>query len=147
MGRADNKGRSSKERYVGLPNEMVRTAAFRSLSGSALKYFVELRSRYHGSNNGALHLSNGEAAALLGMSKPTAMRAQRELIAKGFLREIRHGSFYDKRASEFALTDRREDVGAKRLPTREYQSWSENSEHGSRLKPGGFRDETSTVSA
>lgn len=93
-------------RWVGIPWAMARSEAFRSLSGTALKWFVELRSRYSGRNNGELSVSCEEAANILGMGKATALRAQRELARKGFIVLTRRGTFRQKLASEWALTDR-----------------------------------------
>lgn len=121
-GKVDTRtGRSKGEgRYVGLAYSMVTSDAFRSLSGTALKYYVEIRNRWDQQNNGQLHLSCGAAADLLGMSKATAMRAQRELIEKGFLVETRHGNWYAKEATTFALTDK---PWPGNVPSHEYRNW------------------------
>jgi hypothetical protein len=56
--RANAKGRSKTGgKFVQLRTALVTSEAFRSLSGSALKYYVELRHRYNGSNNGLIYLS------------------------------------------------------------------------------------------
>ncbi len=128
--RSNAKGRTRSEgRYVLLEYDMVTTPAFRSLSGTALKYYIELRSRWNGlkggaSNNGKLHLSVDSAAPLLGMSKSTAHRAQKELVEKGFLKSIRDANFYQSRAAEFALTDRGwQDEYGTSLPGKDYRLW------------------------
>ena len=80
--------------------------AWRSLSGAGVKVFVELRSRYHGGNNGDLSLSLDEAARLLHIGKATAARAFRELEDKGFIRMTKRGHWYGRRATTYAVTDR-----------------------------------------
>jgi DNA-binding transcriptional MocR family regulator len=80
------------EQYFGLSYAMAKSPAFRSLSGSALKVFIEVRTRSHGGNNGDLSLSMDEAARLLGIGKATAQRAFAELEAKGFLMMMRRGN-------------------------------------------------------
>jgi hypothetical protein len=52
----------SEEQYFGLFYAMARSDAFRSLSGPALKVFIEIRTRFNGGNNGELSLSLDEAA-------------------------------------------------------------------------------------
>lgn len=110
--RHNNKGRSKGGgQYVPLPYAMLRHDTWRSLSGPAVKVFLELRSRYtvrgDGSdNNGALTLSLDEAARVLKIGKATAQRALRELEKAGFVRMVERGKWYGHRASEYAVTDR-----------------------------------------
>lgn len=92
--------------YVALPYDMVHSAAWRNMSGPAIKVWLEIRCRYHGGNNGKLSLSLDEAARLLGIGKATVARAFTELEAKGFLTLTRKGQWYGRRASEYATTDR-----------------------------------------
>ena len=102
----DQRGESKREsQYFKLFYIMAHSAAFRSLSGGALKVLVELRCRYNGGNNGKVFLSYQEAADMLGMSKSTASRAFAELKDKGFVRVARPGHFYGRRAAEWILTD------------------------------------------
>jgi DNA-binding MarR family transcriptional regulator len=96
--KADAKGRSSGDQFLAIPYVMARSAAFRSLSGSALKVWVEVRSRYDGTNNGRLTLSMDEAKRLLGMGKSTVARAIEELIAKGFIKVRKPGQWYGRLA-------------------------------------------------
>ncbi|MEO0544415.1 MAG: helix-turn-helix domain-containing protein [Pseudomonadota bacterium] len=111
MPRHNAKGRSKVDgQYIPLPYSMVRHAAWRSLSGGAVKVWLEIRSRYtvRGDgcdNNGELTLSLNEAARLLGMSKTTVQRAIAELKAKGFLEEITEGHWYGRKATEWRVTD------------------------------------------
>lgn len=114
-GRNDGEGQ-----YVPLPYTMIRSSAFRSLSGGALKVFLEIRTRYNGSNNGKLSLSSQQAADLLGMSKSTVSRAFQELQEKGFLKLRVKGQWYGRKASEFITTDRSVDGNP---PTRDWQRW------------------------
>ena len=81
-----------EEQYFGLSYAMARSPAFRSLSGPALKVFIEVRTRFHGGNNGDLSLSMDEAARLLGIGKGTAQRAFAELEDKGFLADDAAGA-------------------------------------------------------
>lgn len=117
----DQRGDSKREgQYFGLSYSMAHSAAFRSLSGGALKILIELRCRYNGKNNGEVFLSYQEAADLLGMGKSTAARAFRELIEKGFVRLAKPGYFYGRRATEWILTDC---TYRGHAATRDWQSW------------------------
>lgn len=114
-------GRSEGEgQFLPLPYSMVRSAAFRSLSGPALKVWIEVRARFNGANNGRLSLSWDEAAEKLGLSKTTVGRAFRELITKGFLRLRRAGHWYGRRAAEYIATDVKYDGHP---ATRDWERW------------------------
>ena len=82
----DHTGRSKHDpQFLPISYPMAHSAAWRGLKGSAIKVYIELRSRYHGHNNGKMSLSMDEGARLLGMSKSTVKNALGELIEKGFI--------------------------------------------------------------
>ncbi|WP_375210474.1 helix-turn-helix domain-containing protein [Hyphomonas jannaschiana] len=118
------KGRNKGEgQYMPLPYNLTKSGAFRSLSGNALKVFIELRSRFNGVNNGRLSLSYQDAADLLGMSKSSVKRAFDELIEKGFLKKRREGQWYGRLAAEYIVTMEAYDG----LPaTRDWKQWTES---------------------
>ena len=133
----DRKGRSRrKEQYIGLPHKKVKSAAWRALSGNAIKVYLELHSRYWGGNNGKLSLSLEEGARVLGLGKATVKRALEELEDKGFVAMTRRGHFYGRRASEYRLTGQPID---RNTATRDWENWTpdgaENSERGSDTDP------------
>lgn len=100
------KGRNGTEQWVPISYVMVRSPAWRSLSGPAVKVWVEIRSRFNGWNNGDLSVSLDEASRLLGMGKATAKRAFAELEEKGFLKMTKLGQWYGRMATTWAITDR-----------------------------------------
>lgn len=106
--------------YLPISYRMAQTKAFRSLTGTTLKVWIELRIRYNGHNNGLVSLSLREAAALLGMSQTTAQRALIELEEKGFIKRRTRGSWYGRKAAEFILADKSYDGHE---PTRDWQRW------------------------
>jgi len=120
-GGVNRTGRSRRgEQFVPIPYTMAESAAWRSLSGAAVKIYVELRSRYNGGNNGNLFLSLCEAARLLHMSKATAQRAFAELEEKGFIHMNRRGQWYGRRATTWAVSDR---PNGTHPPTNAWRAW------------------------
>ena len=114
-------GRSKGEgQYFKMSYRMAQSEAVRSLSGGALKVFIELRCRFNGYNNGKLTLSMDEAARLLHMSKATACRALEQLMDRGLVKRTKVGEWCGRRASEYAVTDRSVD-GVQ--PTNEWNQW------------------------
>ena len=119
--RPNSKGRNDAEpQYVPIPYLMAHSPAWRSLGGSAIKVWIELRSRFNGHNNGKLSLGLDEAARLLSMSKATAHRALLELEEKGFLMMTKRGVWHGRMATEWAVTDRSQNG---QLPTRAWRQW------------------------
>jgi biotin operon repressor len=134
----DQTGRSKGEgQYVPLPYTMLHSAAWRSLSGGAVKVFLELRTRFHGANNGRLILSLEEASKLLGIGKATVQRALDELQEKGFVIRTRRGQWYGRLASTWAVVDKPiEGMGA----VQGWKTWRappkpQKTKRGSRMDP------------
>lgn len=113
-------GRNDTEQYIAISYTKAHSAVWRSLGGPAVKVWVELRSRYNGTNNGDLSLSLDEAARLLHMSKSTAMRAFADLEDKGFLKMMQRGFWYGRKATTWAVTDR---PLHGHLATHDYKHW------------------------
>lgn len=101
MGKSNRK---DEGQYLPLPYTQLRSEAWRSLSGSAAKLWLELHTRFNGSNNGSLTLSYAEAGEILGMGKATVQRAYNELMEHGFLMLEKEGNWYHRRAHEWRLT-------------------------------------------
>jgi hypothetical protein len=104
--RHNQTGRSAQrhEQYAPLSYPMLKSPAWRSLGGSAIKVLLELHTRFHGMNNGELFLGLDEAARTLGIGKATAKAAFDQLVEKGFLRLTKRGIFVRRHASTYALT-------------------------------------------
>ena len=117
----DAKGCSKRRgKFVALSYDLVKSPAWRSLSGSAVRYYLELRTRYNGFNNGDLSLSLGEAKELLGMGRHTTIRAQQELQERGFIHLSARGGYYQHLATTWRLTDCRM---PKRQATNDWKIW------------------------
>ena len=123
VGRKGNQKRSEGQ-YVPLPYSQLKSPAWRALSGSAVKLWLELHGRYNGSNNGRLTLSYAEAAEALGMGKASVQRAYRELEEHGFLALEKKGDWYSRRAHEWRLTTKPMDrMKGREVATMEWRQW------------------------
>jgi hypothetical protein len=105
-----------------LPNYMTDSAAWKSLSPVAVKAFIELVRMYKGHNNGRIAMGVRTLAELTGCSKSTADRALTELELKGFIGVQRLGTYGCKVATEYFLTQERNDV-SNDVPTKAFMRW------------------------
>ena len=106
--------------YVPLPYSMLKSPAWRSLSGNATKVWLEIRRRFNGGNNGRLSLSLNEGSHLLGIDKATVFRALTELEEKGFLEMTERGQWYGHKATLWRTIDKPCDGNR---ATREWEKW------------------------
>jgi hypothetical protein len=129
--------RTSEGQYLPLSYAQLKSDAWRSLSGSAVRLWLELHTRYNGGNNGALMLSYAEAGETLGMGKATVQRAYAELVAKGFLVLEREGNWYHRRAHEWRLTTKAmQKAKGKVLATQDWRNYRPSkTERGSGSEP------------
>lgn len=139
------KGRSEREgQYATLSYSFLNSEAWRTLRGSSVKVFLELRTRFHGGNNGRLFVSLEEAAGLLGLGKATVMRAFEELEQKGLVVCTKRGHWYGRQASEWSVTDQRVDGLPPTNAWKQWQpgaprpsvlKWTKKSKRGAGMKP------------
>jgi len=120
------KGKRSQDgQYVPMPYAVLKSKAWRSLSGAAVKVWFELHVRYNGGNHGRIHLSMNEAAKNLSIGKTTAQRGFIELQEKGFIALEAEGNFFNRRAHDWRLTTKpMQTAKGKELPSNEWQLWS-----------------------
>ena len=138
-----SKGKRPHEgQYVNLPYAQLKSKAWRSLSGAAVKVWLELHARFNGGNNGALSLSMAEAAEVLGRwaRRPFSARSGsfRELQEKGFIALEEEGSWYHRRAHEWRLTTKPvQSSKGKSPPTMDWRNWQpiKKTERGSSSEP------------
>lgn len=123
--RQDRRGRSKTTGpFVQLHHWMLQTPAWRALKASSRAVYLEVATRYNGTNNGTLALSARDAADRCNINKDTASQAFRELVAHGFIECVTPGGFSRKvrHATEWRLTQYRCDVtGA--LPAKTFVRW------------------------
>ena len=128
------RSKKSEGQWVPLPYGQIKSPAWRSLSGSAVKLWLELHSRYNGGNNGRLTLSYAEAAENLGMGKASVQRAYRELVEHGFLALEKKGNWYHRRAHEWRLTTKpMQHARGRESATNEWRQWRpDNTKRGTK---------------
>lgn len=122
--RPDASGRDEGGRYMTLDYAMVQSRAWRTLGGAAVRIWIELRSRYDGSNNGSLRLSCREAARLLDTSRNTVWRGFCDLRERGFIKLRRQGWWRTRTTHEWEITALPTgDKGNRTLATRDWNCW------------------------
>lgn len=123
--------RPAEGQYIPLPYAQLKSQAWRSLSGAAVKVWFELHTRYNGSNNGNVRLSMNEAVKALGISKGTAQRAFVELEEKGFIDLQNAGNWYHRKAHEWRLTTKRmQTPKGVQVATNDWQQWRSKTKDG-----------------
>jgi len=81
--------------HVGLERKILKNESFRSLSGSARTFYLYLKGRYNGSNNGEIRLPYSAMKGVGGCSNPrTISRAIKELESKGWIKVKTRGGLY-----------------------------------------------------
>lgn len=133
--------RRSEGQYLPLPYAQLKSQAWRTLSGSAVRLFLELHTRYNGGNNGKLTLSYAEAAEALVMGKATVQRAYHELMEHGFLALEKEGNWYHRQAHEWRLTTKSmHGAKGKVAPTHDWRDYRtpKKEKRGSGLEPSVF---------
>ena len=124
-----------------LPYALLKSAAWRSLSGAAVKVFLELHTRFNGANNGRVFLSMNEAASALGLGKATVQRAFKDLEAKGFIALEQEGNWYGRMAHEWRLTTKpMHTTKGRQTPSNDWRDWRPGkTERGSETDPSRSR--------
>ncbi|MBT3141366.1 MarR family transcriptional regulator [Ruegeria litorea] len=130
------KRRDAEGQYLTLPYAQLKSTAWRSLSGAAVKVLLELHTRFNGGNNGNVRLSMNEAVKALGISKGTAQRAFVELEEKGFIVLHTPGNWYNRRAHEWRLTTKRmQTAKGLRVATNDWRFWQSKTKDGPAENP------------
>lgn len=95
-------GRRTEHTFLRLPHYVIKSSEWRSLSGNAIKFMIELAAAYDGSNNGDLALTRGQARERGWKSGGTRDRAASEAVEAGFVTITRHG--HRKLCTLYAIT-------------------------------------------
>lgn len=120
-------------RHVRIYRRQMASAAWRALSGSAVKVMLAIADLENGSNNGEIFLSDRKGAEVTGLSRNTVRKSIDELIAKGFIYCTVKGGFSRKtpHAACYGVTWQ---SGPKdtpwRAPSHAYEEWAPPAENG-----------------
>ena len=112
-------------RHVRLYHHMLDSGAWRSLCPVARSIYVQLASRYMGTNNGSIPYAVREGAHELGVSKSTVQRALAQLTERGFVVPVKRGAFSLKlkHATEWRLTEHSCDF-THAAATKDFMKWT-----------------------
>jgi hypothetical protein len=140
--------KSTGGQFVPISYLMAQSDAWRSLSGAAVKVYIELRRRFQmlsltDSNNGDINLSMDEAVRLLHLGKATVARALMELQEKGFIIKTKGGHWYGRMATKYAVTDRPLRRGEP--PTNAWQSWHPSVKGCEAVRSAGLEEKQKSV--
>ena len=113
------------KRFVQLNYLLIKSNAFKEVSGGAFKLYVKVRERFNGVNNGEIGFSVRDASNKLGISRMTASKYFKELEEKGFLKIKEKGSynFKSRHATTWIITAERYNHKA---PSNDFMSWNKH---------------------
>ena len=98
-----SRGNGFGERFIGIPKSAYDSPPFLALTPWAIKLLVDLSTQFNGKNNGDLSAAWKLMKVRGWRSETTLDKAKKELIASGFLVEMRKGHRPNV-CSLFALT-------------------------------------------
>jgi len=92
-----------------LPRKMIRRDQWKELSPAAKLFYIQLKGKYNGYNNGTINLYYSELRGNKGISSPsTISKASRELEEKGWIKRTKLGGMY-RYSNEYELTGKYDD--------------------------------------
>jgi hypothetical protein len=101
--RQTQKAARDGSRFLALPHVVMDSAAFRNLSGPAIRLLLDVARQYSGDNNGKLLTSDKYLSTRGWTSHDTALRARRDLELSGLIFETRKG-MRPNRTAWYAVT-------------------------------------------
>lgn len=112
------------EAHVRVYKHEWECPAYRALTPTARALLVEFRKRYKGAEN-KIPYSQREMQQDLGISQRPTAAARRELLDKGWVRELTPGAFHRKarHAAEYALTNEPLHQGRGETAPKDYMRW------------------------
>ncbi|MDH4219971.1 MAG: helix-turn-helix domain-containing protein [Candidatus Aminicenantes bacterium] len=99
--RRRDKGHKS---FVMLSRRMLRFEEWKDLSPAAKLFYIYLKGKYNGINNGGIQLHYSELKGVKGLSSPsTISKASKELERRGWIRRTKQGGLH-RYYNEYELT-------------------------------------------
>lgn len=106
-----SKRRSEKRHksFVMLSRKMLRDKNWKDLSSAAKLFYIYLKGKFNGHNNGKIRLSYTELKGVRGISSPaTISSASKELQKSGWIKRKKIGGLY-RHVNEYELTGKYDD--------------------------------------
>jgi len=113
-------------RHVRSYKRQIESAAWRNLSGSAVKVMLAMGLHEMGGNNGTFFFSDRSGAEATGLSRNTVQKAIKELVEHGFIYCSQKGGFSRKtpHAAQYGFTWLPGPKGDHRAPSHAYERWA-----------------------
>jgi len=90
--------------FVMLPRKMLRSEIWKDLNPASKLFYIHLKGKYNGSNNGEIRLHYSELKGVKGISSPSTInKAIKELEEKGWIERKEPGGLY-RRPNKFLFT-------------------------------------------
>lgn len=103
------KKNSKFNNFVALPRKMIRSEEWKKLSLPAREFYLQLKAKYNGRNNGEIKLHYSEFKGNRGISSAsTISKAILELEVKGWIERTRFGGLH-RYSNLFKLTGNYDD--------------------------------------
>ena len=117
--------RDKPARYVSMSHYLMKSQAWKSLGCIERAVYLDMASRYYGSNNGRIGYSIRCAVDELHIGTSTSKRALDALQDRGFIVAVKKGAFSLKtrNSTEWRLTEYQCDVSHK-LATKDFMTWT-----------------------
>lgn len=81
--------------HVGIERRTLKEEHWQGLSAAAKIFYIHLKGRYNGQNNGNIKLSYGAMSDVIGCCNRHAIsKAIKELETKGWIKRTRKGALY-----------------------------------------------------
>ena len=109
MIRAKRSKYSNFNNFVAIARKMLWIEEWKKLTPAAKLFYVYLKAKYNGKNNGEILLHYSELKGIKGISSSsTIFRAIKELEDKGWIKRTQIGGLY-RHNNEFELTGKYDD--------------------------------------
>ena len=111
--------------HVRTYRRQIQSAAWRDLSGSAVKVLLAMQTLEKGDNNGNICFSDRMGAEMAGLSRNTVQKSIKDLIDRGFIYCTEQGGFSRKtpHAAMYGFTWLAGPKGEHRAPSHAYEKW------------------------
>lgn len=131
-----------RRKHVRIFQKQMGCAAWRDLSGSAVKVLLAMGLFENGENNGEFFCGERSLAEMTGLSRNTVRRSLRELIEHDFIYCSERGSFDRKvrHAACYGFTWLEGPKGKHRAPSHAYEQWIGNSRAQFPMETGAISD-------